>query len=124
VQYRVDLFATALEDDSENTSLVLADRRARLEEYHLRWDRHGQAELSSVDLPPHSQRVLDGEVLACVQDTVRDKIDVTFMRLPSVSRGIQRKQWVVRGLPRNGADLKMYPELDMLVVPEILGGGR
>ena len=120
----MDLFATALEDDSGNTSLVLADRRAHLEEYHSRWDRHDQAELSSVDLPPHTQRVLDGEVLACVQDTVSDKIDVTFIRLPSISRGIQRKQWVVRGLPGNSADLKMHPELDMLVVPEIIDGGR
>ena len=124
MQYRVDLFSVALEDDPGNTSLGLADRRAHLEEYHSRWDRCGQAKLTSVELPPHAQRVIDGEVLACIQETLGGKIDVTFTRLPSVSRGIQRKQWVVRGLPKNGSDLKIYPGLDMLVIPELLDGAR
>ena len=120
----MDLFSAALEDDHGDKSLVLADRRAHLEEYRSRWDRYGQAELSSVDLPPHTQRVIDGEVLACIQEAVGGKIDVTFIRLPSISRGIQRKQWVVRGLPRDGSDLKIYPELDMLVIPETPYGRR
>ena len=124
MQYRVDLFSAALEDDPTNTSLVLSDRRAHLEEYRTRWDRYDQAKMSSVELPPHTQRVIDGEVLACIQEAAGDKVDVTFTRLPSVSRGIQRRQWVVRGLPKNGSDLKMYPGLDMLVVPELLHGGR
>jgi len=97
---------------------MLADRRAHLEEYRSRWDRYDRANLSSVNLPLHTRRLIDGEVLACIQEAVGDKIDVTFIRLPSISRGIQREQWVVRGLPRNGSDLKMYPELDMLVIPE------
>ncbi|KAF9648797.1 hypothetical protein BDM02DRAFT_2056462 [Thelephora ganbajun] len=124
VQYRVDLFSAALEDDPRNASLVLADRRAHLEDYRSRWDRFGQAKQSSVELPPHTQRVIDGEVLACIQEAADGKIDVTFIRLPSVSRGIPRKRWTVRGLPKNGAELKMYPRLDLLVLPEILGGGR
>ena len=124
MQYRVDLFSAALEDDPTNTSLVLSDRRAHLEEYRTRWDRYDQAKMSSVELPPHTQRVIDGEVLACIQEAAGDKVDVAFTRLPSVSRGIQRRQWVVRGLPKNGSDLKMYPGLDMLVVPELLNGGR
>jgi hypothetical protein len=119
----VDLFSAALEDDP-GTPLVLADRSARLEEYRSRWHRFSQAKQSSVELPPHTQRVIDGEVLACVQETADDKVDVTFVRLPSISRGIQRKQWVVRGLPKNGSVLKMHPGLDMLVVPEILENGR
>lgn len=123
VQYRVDLFSAALEDDPRNTSLVYANRRARLEEYLSRWDRVGQAEQSSVELPPHTDRNIDGEVLACIQETKGGKIDVTFIRLPSISRGIQKKQWVVRGLPKNGSPLKMYPGLDMLVVPEMLASG-
>ena len=124
MQYRVDLFSAALEDDPTNTSLVLSDRRAHLEEYRTRWDRYDQAKMSSVELPPHTQRVIDGEVLACIQEAAGDKVDVTFTRLPSVSRGIQRRQWVVRGLPKNGSDLKMYPGLDILVIPELLHGGR
>lgn len=124
MQYRVDLFSAALEEDLGNTSLGLADRRAHLEEYHSRWDRYNQEKVSFVELPPHAQRVIDGEVLACIQEAVGDKIDVTFIRLPSVSRGIQRKQWIVRGLPKNGSDLKMNPGLDILVVPELLDGGR
>ena len=120
----MDLFSGAIEDDPGNTSLVLADRRAHLEGYRSRWDRFDQAKLSLVDLPPHARRVIDGEVLACIQDAVGDKIDVTFIRLPSVSRGIQRKQWVVRGLPKNGFDLRMYPESDMLVIPETLSRRR
>lgn len=95
-----------------------------MEKYRSRWDRVDQAELSSVNLLPHTQRVIDGEVLACIQEVVDGKIDVTFIRLPSVSRGIRRKQWVVRGLPKNGFDLKIYPELDMLVIPEIIYRGR
>jgi len=101
---------------------VLADRRVHLEQYHSRWDRHDQAKLSSVELPPHTQRAIDGEVLACIREAEDDKIDVTFVRLPSISRGIQRKQWVVKGLPKNASDLKMYPGLDVLVIPEILDG--
>lgn len=120
----MDLFSAALEDDPRGASLMVADRRARLEGYRSRWDRCDQARLSSVELPPHTQRVIDGEVLACIQETARNRIDVSFVRLPSVSRGIQRKQWTVRGLPKNGSDLKMYPKVDMLVVPEILNGGR
>ena len=122
MQYRVDLFSAALEDDPTNTSLVLSDRRAHLEEYRTRWARYDQTKMSSIELPPHTQRVIDGEVLACIQEAAGDKVDVTFTRLPSVSRGIQRRQWVVRGLPKNGSDLKMYPGLDMLVVPELLHG--
>jgi hypothetical protein len=124
VQYRVDLFSAALKGNFGDTAQVYADRRARLEEYRSRWDRVDQAEQSSVELPPHTNRYIDGEVLACVQEAAGDKIDVTFIRLPSASRGIQRKQWVVRGLPKNGAALRMIPGLDMLVVPEILDGGR
>ena len=126
IQYRVDLFSAALEDDLRDTSLVLADRRAHLEGYHSRWDRFSQAKQSSVELPPHTQRVIDGEILACVQEVsvTSDKIDIAFMRLPSISRGIQRKQWVVRGLPKNGSGLKTHPGLDMLVFPEVLCGGR
>ena len=116
----MDLFSAAVEDDPGNTSLVLADRRAHLEGYRSRWDKFDQAKLSSIDLPPHARRVIDGEVLACIQDAVGDKSDIAFIRLPSISRGIQRKQWVVRGLPKSGSDLKMYPELDMLVIPETL----
>jgi hypothetical protein len=122
VQYRVDLFSAALEDDPADTPLALADRRAHLEQYRSRWDRYDQAKKSSVELPPHTQRVIDGEVLACIQEAAGDKIDVTFVRLPSVSRGIKKKQWVVKGLPKNASDLKMYPELDALVIPEILDG--
>ena len=84
----MDLFSAALEDDPRNTSFVLADRRAHLEEYRSRWDRFDQAKLSSVDLPPHTQWVVDGEVLACIQEAVGDRVDVTFTRLPSVLRGI------------------------------------
>lgn len=57
--------------------------------------------------------------MAFIQEAAGGKIDVTFVRLPSISRGIQRKQWVVKGLPKNGSDLKMYPGLDLLVIPEI-----
>ena len=116
----MDLFSAAVEDDIGNTSLVLADRRAHLEGYRSRWDRCDQAKLSSVNLPPHARRVIDGEVLACIQDAAGDKIDATFIRLPSISRWIRREQWVLRGLPKNGSDLKMYPESDMLVIPETL----
>ena len=126
IQYRVDLFSAALEDDPRDASLVLADRRAHLEGYHSRWDRFSQAKQSSVELPPHTQRVIDGEILACVQEVsvTGDKIDIAFMRLPSISRGIQRKQWAVRGLPKNGSGLKTHPGLDMLVFPEVLCDGR
>ena len=103
---------------------MLADRRAHLEEYRSRWDRYDQAELSSVDLPPHTQRVFSGEVLACIQEAVGGKMDVTFIRLPSVSRGIQRKEWVVRGLPGCSSRMKMHLELDMLVIPETLHNQR
>lgn len=120
----MDLFSAALEDDPRDTSLVYSERRARLEEYRSRWDRLGQAKQSSVELPPHTSRDVDGEVLACIQEAAGNKIDVTFIRLPSISRGIQKKEWVVRGLPKNGSSLKMYPGLDMLVVPEILAGGQ
>lgn len=123
MQYRVDLFSAALEDDPWDTSLVLADRRVRLEQYRSRWDRYDQAKQSSVELPPHTQWVIDGEVLACIQESTGDKVDITFVRLPSVSRGIQRERWVVKGLPKNGSDLKMDPRLDMLVIPERLHGG-
>lgn len=120
----MDLFSAGLEDDPTETSLVYSDRRARLEEYRSRWDRVGQAKQSSVELPPHTDRNIDDEVLACIQEATGDKIDVTFIRLPSISRGIQKKQWVVRGLPKNGSPLKMDQGLDMLVVPEVLDGGR
>ena len=123
MQYRIDLFSAALEDDPMDTSLVLADRRAHLEQYRSRWDRYDQAKQSSIELPPHTQRVIDGEVLACIQEAADDKIDVTFVRLPSISRGIQGEQWVVKGLPKNASDLKMYPGLDVLVIPEILDEG-
>ena len=124
MQYRVELFLAALEDDPTNTSLVLSDRRARLEEYRTRWDQYSQAKVSSVEPPSHDQRVINGEVVACIQEVAGNKIDVAFMRLPSVSREIQREQWVVRGLPKNSSDLKVDPGLDTLVVPELLDGGR
>ena len=99
---------------------MLADRRAHLEQYHSRWDRYEQAKQSSINLPPHTSRVIDGEVLACIQEVGGGKIDVTFIQLPSVSRGVRRRQWVVKGLPENVSDLKMLPGLDLLVIPEVV----
>lgn len=99
---------------------MLADRRAHLEQYCSRWDRHEQAKKSSIDLPPHTSRVIDGEVLACIQEAESGKIDVTFVQLPSVSKGVRRKHWVVKGLPENVSDLKMLPGLDLLVIPEVV----
>lgn len=75
-------------------------------------------------LPPHTERVIDGEVLACIRETADNKVDVTFVRLPSTLRGVQRKQWDVRGLPKSCSELKMHPGLDMLIVSEILYLGR
>lgn len=120
MQYHIDLFSAALEDDPGDTSLALVDRRVHLEQYRSRWDRYDQAIHSSIDLPPHTQRVIDGEVLACIQEVEGEKIDVTFIQLPSVSRGARRKQWVVKGLPENVSDPKMLPGLDLLVIPAVV----
>ena len=43
-----------------------------------------------------------------------------FIQLPSVSRKMRLRQWVVRGLPKCNAILKLNPEMDLLIVPEVV----
>ena len=124
VQYRVELFAASLEDDPRRASVVVADRRVLLEQYHSRWDKLRGDERKSIVLPVHTKRVLEGDVLGCIMERGDDKLDVHFTQLPSVSREIRLKQWVVRGLPKCDTALKINPEVDLLVVPEVFKGGR
>lgn len=124
IQYRVELFATSLVDDLREPSLVVADRHALLERYHSRWDRLQGDKWRRIVLPAHIKRVLEGGILGCIAEAGGDKLDVHFIQLPSVSRGVRPKQWVIRGLPKCDAVLKINPEVDLLVVPEVVNGGQ
>ena len=124
IQYRVELFATSLEDNLRKTSVTVADRRALLEQYHSRWDKLQGDRWRNISLPAHTKRVLEGGVLGCIMESKDDKLDVHFIQLPSVSREVKLKQWVVRGLPKCDTTLKMNPEVDLLVVPEVVNEGR
>jgi len=124
MQYRVELFATSSVDDLRRPSVVVADRRALLERYHSRWDRLRGDEWRRIVLPTHTKRVFEGGVLGCIAESGDDKFDVHFFQLPSVSREVRLKQWVVRGLPKCDATLKINPEADLLVVPEVVNERR
>lgn len=124
IQYRVELFATSLQDNLRKTSVTVADRRALLEQYHSRWDKLQGDKWRNIPLPAHTKRVLEGGVLGCVMESKDDKLDVHFIQLPSITREVKLKQWVVRGLPKCDATLKMNPEVDLLVVPEVVNEGR
>ena len=123
IQYRVELFAASLEDDPRRTSVSIADRRILLEQYHSRWDKLQGDKWKTIALPAHTKRVLEGDILGCIVDSGDDKFDVHFTQLPSVSREVRLKQWVVRGLPKCDAALKINPEVGLLVVPEVVEGG-
>lgn len=124
LQYRVELFAASAEDDLRSTSVTVADRRALLDKYHSRWSKLQGDKWKSVPLPTHTNRILEGGVLGCIVESGDSKLDVHFFQLPSVSRGVRLKQWIVRGLPKCDATLTINPEADLLVVPEVLNGGR
>jgi hypothetical protein len=122
IQYRIELFATSLEDDPRKTSVVVADRRVLLKQYHSRWDTLQEAKRRTILLPTHTKRVLEGDILGCVVESGDDKVDVHFTQLPSISRGVRLGQWMVRGLPKCNT-LKINPEVDLLVVPEVVKEG-
>lgn len=102
----------------------MADRLALLERYHSRWNGLQGNGWRRIDLPTHTKRVLEGDILACIVETRDDKLDVHFIQLPSVSREVRLKQWVVRGLPKCDAAMKINPEVDLLVVPEVVNERR
>jgi hypothetical protein len=47
------------------------------------------------------------------------RLDIHFIQLPSVSREVWLKQWVVWGLPKCDTALKINLEVDLLVIPEV-----
>lgn len=124
IQYRLELLAASLEDDPRKAPLVMADRRALLRRYHSRWDKLQRIKREVIVLPTHTKRVLEGDVLGCIVDSGSDGLDVHFIQLPSVSREVRLKQWVVLGLPKCDAALRINPEADLLVVPEVVEEGR
>lgn len=124
IQYRVELFAASLMDDPQKPSLVMADRRALLERYHSRWDGIQGDKWRKFALPVHTKRVLEEGVLGCIAEARGGKLDVHFIQLPSISREVRLRQWVVRGLPKCDAALKISPEADLLVVPEVVNERR
>jgi len=124
IQYRLELLAASLEDDPRKDPLVMADRRALLQRYHSRWDKLQGDKREIIVLPAHTKRVLEGDVLGCITDSGGGELDVHFIQLPSVSRGVRLKQWVVLGLPKCDTALKINPEADLLVVPEVVEEGR
>lgn len=124
IQYRIELLAASLEDNMRESSVGVADRRVLLERYRSRWDKLQGDKWKKVPLPAHTKRVLEGGVLGCIAESGDGKIDVHFIRLPSVSREVRSKQWVVRGLPGCDATLNINPEVDLLVAPEVVNGGR
>ena len=123
IQYRVELFATSLEDDPRNTSITVADRRILLEQYHSRWAKLQGEQWKNITLPVHTKRILEGGVLGCIVESEDDKVDVHFIQLPSASREVRLKRWVVRGLPKCDATPRINQEMDLLVVPEVVNGG-
>lgn len=124
IQYRIELFAASIIDDSRESPFVVADRRALLERYHTRWDRLQGDKWRRVVLPAHTKRVLEGDVLGCVTETRGGKLDVHFIQLPSLSREVRLKRWIIRGLPKCDVALKINPGADLLVVPEVVNEGR
>jgi hypothetical protein len=124
IQYRVELFAASLIGGSQKPSLVVADRRALLERYHSRWDKLQGDKWWKIDLPARTNWLLEGDVLGLIAETRGDQFNVHFIQLPSASRGVLPKRWVVRGLPRCDTVLKINPEADLLVVPEVVNEGR
>jgi len=124
IQYRVELFAASLTDHPQKPSLLMADRRALLERYHSRWDGIQGDKWRKFVLPVHTKRVFEEGVLGCIAEARGGKLDVHFIRLPSISREVRLKQWVVRGLPKCDAALKISPEADLLVVPEVVNERR
>lgn len=103
---------------------MVADRRALLERYHSRWDKLRGDKREIIALPAHTKRVLEGDILGCIVETGGGRFDVHFIQLPSVSREVRLKQWVVLELPKCDAALKINPEADLLVVPEVVEEGR
>lgn len=98
----------------------MADRLDLLERYHSRWDKLQGDGWRRITLPTHNKRVLEGDILGCIEESGDDRLDAHFIQLPSVSREVRLKQWVVRGLPRCNVPLKVNPEVDLLVVPEVV----
>ena len=124
IQYRLELLAASLEDDPRKAPLVVADRRALLQRYHSRWDKLQGVKRETIVLPTHTKRVLEGDVLGCIVESGGEGLDIHFIQLPSISRGVRLKQWVVLGLPKCDAALKINPKADLLVVPEVVEEGR
>jgi len=123
IQYRLELLAASLEDDPRKAPFVVADRRALLQRYHSRWDKLQGDKREVILLPAHTKRVLEGDVLGCITES-GGELDVHFIQLPSVSREVRLKQWVVLGLPKCDAALKINPEAGLLIVPEVVEAGR
>ena len=124
IQYRLELLAASLEDDPRKAPAVVADRRALLERYHSRWDKLQGDKREIIVLPTHTKRILEGDILGCIVESGGGKFDVHFIQLPSVSREVRLKQWVVLELPKCDAALKINPDADLLVVPEVVEEGR
>lgn len=124
IQYRVELFAASVDDNLRRTSVAVADRRVLLEKYRSRWDKLQGDQWKRIVLPVHTKRVLEGGVLGCIAESGDDKLDVHFIQLPSVSREVRLKQWVVKGLPRCDTTVTINPEVDLLVVPEVVDERR
>jgi hypothetical protein len=124
IQYRVELFAASLEDNLRESSVAVADRRVLLEQYRSRWEKLQGDKWKRIALPVHTKRVLEGGVLGCIAESGDGKLEVHFIQLPSASREVRLKQWVVRGLPNCDATLTINPEVDLLAVPEVVNEER
>ena len=124
-QYIIDLHASGLEVGYPDPSLTLADRRAQLDRYRSHWDSLQWVEHTSLPLPSHKNRVVQGGVICLVLYRGFGELtaDYRFIQLPSVLRSIPLKEWTLHGLPHDPGKLGLLPEEDLLVVCTLMDLG-
>ena len=117
-QYIINLHAAGLEVGYQDPSLTLADRREQLDRYRSHWDSLQWVEHTSLPLPFHKNRVIQGGIVCFTLLGGPGDLttDYRFIRLPSVLKGIPLKEWTLHGLPHNPDRLGILPEEDLLVV--------
>lgn len=90
IQYKLDLFAAGLQDTG--SAISVATRIQALKDHQSAWRAFRWSEQHEIKLGLLRPVCIREGVLAC---TTRYKDHIRFFRLPSILRGIEKKEWTV-----------------------------
>ncbi|KAF9790422.1 hypothetical protein BJ322DRAFT_1169024 [Thelephora terrestris] len=124
IQCKIELFALGLESGTRNNLLGPVDQRAALERYRKRREHLEHAERVSLNVDRRRMRILLLEPLIIYQPAGKDKRDHHILRIPSPSKGLPRKEWIICGLPGGRFDCAaVQPAHDLVVMVATISSG-